>query len=203
MIKNNTGITLKHLYDAKNYAFNLLGKLDDSLIYHKREFTTDLVYSSSLEIARLENLSLEEKIQLGIAASFYNTNFLKTVIPNKLISAKFAQDYMDVSICKYSQKDRNIILNSIIGNTEGSKLVLLFSKILQDANNSVLGLENFVELNLDLMKESQFYEDSIFHEISHNKERWFTYIFPFFSKEHDWLTQGARKLYQEMKEKNL
>lgn len=202
-IQNEATLTESHFLDAIHSAYILLDKLDDSVIYHRKEHTTDSVVPASLNIANVEGFSLEDKLIVGIAAAFHDTGFIRQYNTNESIGAQFAEEYMQTSQYAYTEKQIQYIKDAIENTNMKNPPQTKYAQVLRDADLAILGHPTFIQWNTDLMEECKLHSESSMHEASLDRAKWARSQLEFISQFHNWFTNGARYLYEEAKQQNI
>lgn len=175
IIQENAQITEDHFKDAKQSAYALLDKLDSSLIYHRKEHTTNCVVPALLMIADAERFSPTDKFLVGIAAAFHDTGFVMKYNSNEQIGAKFAEEYIRKSKYYYTE-NQVVCVKNTIENTDMKFLPKTkYEKVLRDADLSYFGISNsnlFLQWVVDLQKECKLHPESPLHEVSQQDKSW-------------------------------
>lgn len=203
IITTNARITQEHFEDAKKVAYAYLDQLDASVIYHRKEHTTNSVVPAALDIAEAEGFSLEERLLVGIAAAFHDTGFSEQYNANEPIGAKLAEEYMRSSKHGYTEEQIQSLKDAIKNTNMKSPPKTKYAMVLRDADLAILGHPDFVKWNADLMEECKLHSDSPMHESSLDITKWAQSQLGFISKFHGWFTDGAQRLYESAKQENI
>lgn len=203
VVRKNTQITEAHFDGAKQSAYALLDQLDSSVIYHRKEHTTDSVVPASLAIAEAEGFSLEDRLLVGIAAAFHDTGFARQYNANEPIGAQLAEEYMRTSQHAYTEGQIAHVKDAIENTNMKSPPKTKYARVLRDSDLAILGHSDFVQWNVDLMEECKLHPESPMHEASLEVTKWAQSQLGFISQFHDWFTEGARSLYEQAKQQNI
>jgi len=203
VIQKQARISQEHFNDATRVAYGLLNRLDDSIIYHRKEHTTDIVVPAALAIAEAEGFALEEKLLVGIFAAFHDTGFIEQYNANEPIGARLLEEYGRLSDYAFSEEQiqwgKDAIENTNMKNPPQTK----YAKVLRDADFAVLGHPDFVQWNTDLKEECKLHPESPMHQASLTDAEWGKSQLGFLLSFHNWFTKGARNLYETTKQQNL
>jgi len=203
VIHNNVKLTQDHLEDAKSAAYAHLDTLDDSVIYHRKEHTTEIVVPAALKIAVADGFSLEDRVLVGIAAAFHDTGFVRQYNANEPIGAQMAEDYMRASSLGYTEEQIASVKDAIENTNMKNPPQTKYAMVLRDADLAVVGHPDFLQWNTDLKEECKKHPDSPMHEASLDDAKWGRLQLGFLSIFHTWFTQGARSLYEAAKQENI
>lgn len=203
VVQENAQITEAHFDEAKQRAYALLDNLDSSIIYHRKEHTTDSVVPASLAIAEAEGFTLEDKLLVGVAAAFHDTGFVKQYNANEPIGAQLAEEYIRASQHAYSEDHIANVKDAIENTNMKSPPQTKYARVIRDADLAILGHPDFIQWNEDLMKECRLHPDSPMHEASLDIAKWVQSQLGFISQFHHWFTEGAKSLYGQSKQQNI
>ena len=196
-------ITERHFEEAAQNAYNLLGKLPDALLYHRKEHTTDHVVPSALDIARVEGLTATRRWLVGVMAAFHDAGFTKTYVGHELAGADIATEHMRTSNLGYTEKHIQIARAGIINTNNVGNPPSKEAAILRDADLSILGDRNFIEWNDALRKEALAYKESDIHENARDDDAWAKTQLAFLAQLHRWFTKSAANLFAQQKTLNI
>lgn len=204
-VRENAQITKEHFEEAKRSAYALLDKLGDSIIYHRKEHTTNSVVPASLAIAEAEGFTSEDKFLVGIAAAFHDTGFVKKYNANEPFGALLAEDYMRVSRHAYSEEQIANVKDAIENTNMKSPPKTKYARVLRDSDLSYIGEDSakFLQWIRDLKEEASLHPESPLHIASRGEKSWGISSYNFITKFHSWFTDGARSLYEQGKKKNI
>ena len=202
-IQENAQITETHFEEAKQSAYILLNQLDSSVIYHRKEHTTDSVVPAALAIAEEEGFTLEDRLLVGIAAAFHDTGFVRQYNANEPLGAQLAEEYMRRSQHVYTEEQVAHVKDAIENTNMKSPPKTKYARVLRDSDLAILGHPDFVQWNADLMEECKLHLESPMHEASLDVTKWAQSQLGFISQFHDWFTDGARTLYEQQKQQNI
>jgi len=208
VVQEKALITEAHFEDAKEEACVLLDQLGHSLIYHRKAHTTDSILPAALAIAESEGFSTEDKFLVGIAAAFHDTGFIKQYNANEPIGAEFSENHMrssrnayteeHIRHVKYAIENTDVLISPQSPQTK-------YARVIRDADLSYFGspsFDSFFQWNEDLKFEYRIHLESPLHEVSLNDKLWGERALEFISR-HDWFTDGAIKLFEQAKQRNL
>ena len=207
VVQEKALITEAHFEDAKEEACALLDQLGHSLIYHRKAHTTDYILPGALKIAESEAFSIEDRFLVGIAAVFHDTGFIRQYNANEPIGAEFSEKHMRSSRNAYTEEHiqhvKYAIENTDIINPQPPQSK--YAEVIIDADLSYFGspsFDGFFQWNEDLKFEHRIHLESPLHEVSLNDKLWGERALEFISL-HDWFTDGAIKLFEQAKQRNL
>jgi adenylate cyclase len=189
----------QRIIKVKRVAWNLLDKLDESLIYHRKEHTTNCVFPSAIKIAELETFSQQDMLLVAISAAFHDTGYLKKYVANESEGAKMAENYMKKN---FTNQQIVTVMKTIQNTDMKNPPATKFEKVLRDADLCSLGYNDFINWSNDLQEESKLHPESFLHQFSLNNADWSRSQLKFLIN-HEWFTESAKKLYQKNKELNI
>ncbi len=191
-------------------AFSLLEELPPHLKYHTKEHTfgEQGVFAETILFALAEGVSENVIKQQVIAAAWHDVGFLKHVkgkVPEKDLEEVAIDSFSESEVCRLlDEKDREEIISNIKDTTmyfgsNGPYFEMRGSAFgyMLDADLSNFGREDF----FDRMKEIAE-ETGVDLKDSASRAKFYKGVISLL-ENHDWHTEGARRLRERQKQKNL
>jgi predicted metal-dependent HD superfamily phosphohydrolase len=167
---------------------------NDSIVYHNREHTEDVVKAVSL-LANHYQLNDHDLFTVLVAAWFHDTGYYNgPVTGHEKRGADLAAMFLYEE--GVDQATINNVQDCILATIMPQKPVNLLQQIICDADLSNVGTENFTRKNKLLRKETEIWEG---RHIS--KEEWRNDTIQFLQRYH-YHTDYAKQLYDEIKLQN-
>jgi hypothetical protein len=193
---------------AVEEALTLLDNLPEELVYHTKAHTEDVIKETIL-FALADGISEGAMKQQVIAAAWHDVGYLERKSNNESV----AVDYFKESIArKQLEPEPELepeISDEIISNIEDTTMVFDGEKkphlhmersalgYMLDADVSNFGREDFFVCMEKIAKET-----GVDLENQESRANFYAFVITLL-KNHDWHTEGARRLRQKQKDKNL
>jgi predicted metal-dependent HD superfamily phosphohydrolase len=169
-------------------------KVDSKYEYHNLNHSLS-VLAAAQNISQKSNLSADDQLIVEMAALFHDTGYSEGPENHEHRSATIAEEYLKNSDfdSSFIEKVKVCILNTKVGTVTSDPL----SQILRDADMSGLASKKFFKITNKLRKEI-----NNTHDQKISKKDWDKTNIDFIQKCF-YMTQAARDLYKNQKEKNL
>lgn len=181
---------------AEEFVRNLFkDKLSDSFIYHNFNHTFEVVKAVTV-LSENENVTVEEKEILLVAAWLHDTGYTSGCVNHEEASIKIAEVFL-------KDNDKNDVfiqaVSSIIKATTYDYVpVTTLEKIIKDADYSHFCSPDYLMLCEDLRKEWEMTQQKFYSNLDWAKEN-----LHFIAEFHVYYTQYALENWQPLKEKNI
>lgn len=169
-------------------------KLSPSLLYHDLGHTVSVVEAAD-ELAKLEELSEQDRETLMIAAWLHDTGFTEIYAGHEDVSKRIAEEFLTEHKVSAERIEQVLACIEItkLGNTPDTKL----TSVMKDADFNNLGQRNYINTVENLRHERKVY----FRE-NHTDEQWYEGNVNFI-EAHEYYTEGGEATYGKRKRKNL
>lgn len=169
-------------------------ELSPHLFYHSYWHTREDVMVAALRLARLSNVQGEDLQLLEVAAAYHDIGYLYTEVNHELVGTEIVSQVLPEFEFTPDQITRinNLILATRLPQSPHD----LVAEILADADLDVLGRDDFFDRSELLRQENEALGRVI------PPREWAESQLRFIS-QHEYFTQAARDLRQEMKMANI
>ncbi|MCR4286375.1 MAG: hypothetical protein NUW00_05770, partial [Candidatus Kaiserbacteria bacterium] len=182
-------------------ALTLLDNLPEGLVYHTKAHTEDVIKETIL-FALADGVSDGAIEQQVIAAAWHDIGYLERKSNNEPV----AVEYFERSVAQTGLKPE--VREEIISNITDTAMVFNDGKPHLHMERSALGymldadVSNFGREDFFICMEKIAKETGADLENQESRANFYAFVITLL-KNHDWHTEGARRLRQKQKDKNL
>ncbi len=187
-------IDYRTYHELETNAFKILDKLPQSLCYHIKEHSEDVLGVVGI-LCNLEKISELDTLLVKTAAAFHDTGFIEQYQKNEPIGAEIANKEL-LKIKKCSPEEREIVHNIIMATQMPQNPKTKLEEIMCDADLDNFGREDFF-LKGELIRLELANQGIIIP-----LRQWYKQSLKLL-EEHNYFTKSARDLRQAGKERNI
>jgi len=181
--------------DAAEYVREMYKQAgSETLVYHTIDHTERVVERAN-EIAAHYELSVEEQLELNLAAWFHDVGQITgTPSGHEKVSVDRAREWMDEK--ELTEDQKNCVADTIAATKMGYEPQNAVQRILKDADTYHLGTKEFKKMDDQLKEEMKR------RNLGTLVQEWDTYTLELL-QNHQYYTEYCRTLLAERKDKNI
>lgn len=180
---------------ARNFIIHQLkALLPDNCPYHSLSHTLD-VEKAAIRFAKIEGLSIHERILVRTAALLHDLGFISQYDHNEKLAVQFS--YLHLPDFGYSDGDIKIIEKCILATEFDGRPLELIEKIVCDADLDYLGREDYFDL-VELLRIEFSLHGKNFSDLE-----WIQFQLNYLENHHKYHTQSAIQIRGYYKQKRI